>query len=88
MGDALGSVAVIASALLIKYATGMGDARFYFDPIASVLITGFVAYHTVPFVHSCILIMLQRAPDWLDMGALRNDVSSSVSRVSSCKLTA
>jgi zinc transporter 1 len=78
LGDALGSIAVIASALIIKYATGLGDARFYFDPIASVLITCFIAYHTVPFVRSCVYIMLQRAPAWLDVSALTAEVRGRV----------
>jgi solute carrier family 30 (zinc transporter), member 1 len=74
LGDALESVAVIVSTLIIKYATAIGDARFYFDLIASVLITCFISYHTVPFVRSCICVMLQRAPVWLDVSALRAEV--------------
>ena len=75
MGDALGSVVVILTALIIKYGKAMGDARFYFDPIASILITVFIGYHTIPFVKACCYIILQRAPEWLDVTALKAEVN-------------
>eukprot|EP00953_Heterococcus_sp_UTEX-ZZ885_P013748 7840-Heterococcus_DN1.PRE.2 len=74
LGDALGSVAVILSALIIKYCTGLGDARYYFDPLASIAITIFLTFHTVPFVRSCIYILLQRAPEWLDVKGLKQEI--------------
>jgi solute carrier family 30 (zinc transporter), member 1 len=74
LGDALGSVAVIISALIIKYCTGLGDYRYYFDPLASIAITIFLTFHTVPFVRSCIYILLQRAPEWLDVAGLKKEV--------------
>jgi solute carrier family 30 (zinc transporter), member 1 len=74
LGDALGSVAVILSALVIKYCTGLGDYRYYFDPLASIAITIFLTFHTVPFVRSCIYILLQRAPEWLDVKGLKQEV--------------
>jgi zinc transporter 1 len=64
LGDALGSVAVIISALVIWLATGWKD-RQMIDPVASLLIAGFIAAATVPLVKSTCLILLQGTPQYV-----------------------
>ena len=46
LGDALGSVVVIISALIIKYAEG--DWRFYIDPALSLAIVFIIISSTIP----------------------------------------
>lgn len=69
MGDALGSVAVIISAVVIKYTDW--DGRFYLDPALSLVIVAILVYTTVPLLRESALIMLQRVPNHINMSELK-----------------
>lgn len=60
MGDALGNVGVIASALFI-YLTAFGW-RFYVDPAVSLIITIIILFSALPLVKAASKILLQAAP--------------------------
>ncbi len=60
LGDALGSVGVIASALVMKYAPGR--ARFVMDPLVSLFIVALISMSAVPLAKQCFDILLHRAP--------------------------
>ncbi len=56
-GDALGSVNVIISALIIKY--GNGEARFLVDPICSLLMVGIILYNALPLARKAVRKLLK-----------------------------
>lgn len=60
LGDALGSIVVIISSLLIKYLES--PYRFIMDPIASFLIMVAIAWHSWKLLKSTILILLHKNP--------------------------
>lgn len=64
MGDAMGSVAVIGSSLLIAYTEY--SFRFLADPICAILIALLIVVGTVPLVRDSASILLQRAPNDVD----------------------
>jgi len=70
LGDALGSVAVIVSALIITYATGWTDRRLI-DPIVSILMTSFIVYFTIPLVKSTCAILMQGTPGLIPVKMLK-----------------
>ncbi|KAK9765971.1 Zinc resistance conferring protein [Basidiobolus ranarum] len=72
LGDALGSIAVIISSLIIWLTTF--PQRFLFDPIISLLITGFILYFTIPLVRSSAYILLQGVPRSIPVDELRNRI--------------
>ncbi|KAI8814164.1 zinc/cadmium resistance protein-like protein [Cladochytrium replicatum] len=74
-GDALGSVGVIASALIFKYG-GEGNWRLYMDPLVSVLIALLLLNATIPLVRSAAVILLQGVPNWIPLDNLRRDILS------------
>ncbi|KAJ3005122.1 hypothetical protein HKX48_000866 [Thoreauomyces humboldtii] len=71
-GDALGSLAVIVSALVNKFCQGAWVQ--YIDPIASILITIILVAGTLPIVRDAALILLQGAPTDVDIGILTNEI--------------
>jgi len=73
LGDAVGSIGVIITALVIKFASG--DKRFLVDPISSMLITVLLMFATVPMMKKCIGILLQQVPAHLSLPSLRTDLS-------------
>jgi zinc transporter 1 len=60
LGDALGSVAVIISALVIWLTEW--EYRYYVDPVISILITTMIVSFSVPLVRSASFILLQGVP--------------------------
>jgi zinc transporter 1 len=60
LGDALGSVVVIISGLMIKYIES--PYRFIMDPIASLLIMVAIAWHSWKLLQSTILILIHKNP--------------------------
>jgi len=70
LGDALGSVAVIVSALIITYATEWKDRRLI-DPIVSILMTAFIVYFTVPLAKSTCAILMQGTPGLIPVKMLK-----------------
>ena len=72
LGDALGSVGVIVSALIIKYSSS--EYRFLADPISSLLIVGIIVAGSWPLVCQCTNILLQMAPQLFDVYAAHDKV--------------
>ncbi|KAJ3072975.1 hypothetical protein HDU98_002457 [Podochytrium sp. JEL0797] len=72
MGDALGSIGVIISSLIIMYADG--HWRYYMDPIISLLISGLIISSAVPLVRSASFILLQGVPTHIDLSALKSEI--------------
>ncbi|MEX0597899.1 MAG: cation diffusion facilitator family transporter [Candidatus Paceibacterota bacterium] len=60
LGDALGSVVVIISGLMIKYIES--PYRFIMDPIASLLIMVAIAWHSWKLLQSTIFILIHKNP--------------------------
>jgi len=73
LGDALGNIAVIVSALIIWLATGW-ETRFYVDPIISVLITTLIIFFSIPLVRSAAYILVQGVPDSVSIENVRKDI--------------
>lgn len=72
LGDALGSVGVIVSALVVMYGEArFGDARFYVDPLCSLLVVAILVAGSVPLIRRCAGILLQATPGRVDPDALR-----------------
>ncbi|KAL7311752.1 Zinc resistance conferring protein, variant 2 [Mucor circinelloides] len=66
LGDALGNVGVIASALFI-WLTPF-EWRFYFDPLVSTLITIIIFMSAIPLVRQTSFILLQGVPNSVPIG--------------------
>jgi len=71
-GDLLGSIATIASGLAINFFTF--DARYYFDPIASIIIVLLIFFGAIKLVKSCINTLMQSVPTDVDLSELRNEI--------------
>jgi cobalt-zinc-cadmium efflux system protein len=67
--DALGSVAAIGSAVVILW-TGWTPI----DPILSFLIGALIVYSTWPLLRETLDIMLQRAPEEIDIAELKSTI--------------
>lgn len=74
LGDALGSVGVIISGLVIQHGESWGDGRFYADPLCSLAIVIIIAVGTIPLVRRCITTLLQHSPPGVDMHLLRSEL--------------
>lgn len=60
LGDALGSVIVIISALIIKYASGKWTV--YVDPGMSILMVCLILKSSIPLMRESSMILLQTVP--------------------------
>ncbi|CAK8685194.1 unnamed protein product [Clavelina lepadiformis] len=60
LGDALGSVVVIISALIIYFVEE--DWRYYADPVMTLVIAGIIMYTTIPLLKQSAMILLQTPP--------------------------
>eukprot|EP00475_Leptophrys_vorax_P010518 TRINITY_DN17098_c0_g1_i2.p1 TRINITY_DN17098_c0_g1~~TRINITY_DN17098_c0_g1_i2.p1 ORF type:complete len:369 (-),score=92.33 TRINITY_DN17098_c0_g1_i2:73-1179(-) len=60
IGDALGSVAVVATALVVKYTTW--EYRTIVDPLCSLFICAILCYGTIPLIKQSSQILLQNVP--------------------------
>lgn len=74
MGDALGNIGVIATALVI-WLTDL-SWRFYFDPAISLVITCIILASAIPLCKAASRILLQAAPDDIDVEEIRADILS------------
>lgn len=74
LGDALGSIAVIASVLftwLTKFSW-----KVYVDPTASLIVALILVVGTVPLVKRTIAIVMQRKPRFVDSENIENQIKS------------
>lgn len=69
MGDALGSVVVIVSAVIMEYTDW--EYRNYADPACSLLIVWIIAFSTWPLFKDSAKILIQRVDDKVDVMEIR-----------------
>ncbi|OIW25509.1 hypothetical protein CONLIGDRAFT_672542 [Coniochaeta ligniaria NRRL 30616] len=72
IGDALGNVGVIISALIIWLTPWAG--RFYADPAVSLFIAVIILKTTIPLTTASAKILLQGTPDHLDINDIKDDI--------------
>lgn len=72
MGDALGNIGVIASALII-WLTDY-SWRFYSDPLISLIITVIILGSAIPLCKAASRILLQAVPSHIDVGEIEDDI--------------
>ena len=72
MGDALGNLGVIASALFIWLTTF--SWRFYSDPAISLVITVIILHTAIPLCRAASRILLQAVPAGLSVDEIRADI--------------
>jgi len=72
LGDALGSLGVIVSGLII-WLTNFKQ-RYYIDPIMSLFITAIILKTTIPLVRKAAKILLQAVPDTVDVKKIHEDL--------------
>ena len=76
LGDLLGSVAAIAAAAVIFWTGWMP-----IDPLLSVLVALLILRSAVTIVRKAAHILLEGAPEWLDVEALRSDLADAIPAV-------
>ncbi|KAL0257494.1 Zinc resistance conferring protein [Diplodia seriata] len=72
MGDALGNIGVIASALII-WLTDY-SWRFYSDPLISLIITVIILLSAIPLCKAASRILLQAAPTSINVEDIESDI--------------
>lgn len=72
LGDALGNVGVIATALIIWLTNWSG--RFYADPAVSLFIALIILRSALPLTKATAKILLQATPDHIDVNDVREDI--------------
>ncbi|KAG9247641.1 cation efflux protein [Calycina marina] len=72
IGDALGNVGVIVSALIIMFFAS--DKKYYADPAVSLFITSIILKSTVPLTKATAKILLQATPDHIDVNNIKQDI--------------
>ncbi|KAF2459755.1 cation efflux protein [Lineolata rhizophorae] len=72
MGDALGNIGVIASALIIWLTTV--PWRFYADPAISLVITVIILYSAIPLCKAASRILLQAVPAHISVDDIKDDI--------------
>lgn len=74
LGDALGNIGVIASALIIWLTTFKG--RYYFDPGISLVITVIILWSAIPLCKAASRILLQAVPVGMSIDEIRHDIEA------------
>lgn len=74
IGDALGNVGVIVSALVIWLTTWSG--KYYADPAVSLFITLIILRSCIPLTTATAKILLQATPDHIDVNDIKEDIES------------
>jgi len=72
IGDALGNIGVIVSALIIWLTSWSG--RFYADPAVSLFITLIILKSAIPLTTATAKILLQATPDHIDVNDIKEDI--------------
>ncbi|KAK0309292.1 Zinc resistance conferring protein [Friedmanniomyces endolithicus] len=72
MGDALGNIGVIATALIIWLCKFPG--RFYFDPAISLVITVIILCSAIPLCKAASRILLQAVPLGINVDDIKEDI--------------
>ncbi|CAI4218772.1 unnamed protein product [Parascedosporium putredinis] len=74
LGDALGNVGVIITALVIWLTEWR--YKLYTDPFVSLFITVIILRSALPLTFATSKILLQATPDYVDVNELRDDIES------------
>lgn len=74
LGDALGNIGVIVTALIIWLTTFPG--RYYFDPAVSLIITFIILASAIPLCKAASRILLQAVPMGMSIDEIRADIES------------
>jgi len=74
LGDALGNVGVIITALIIWLTDWPG--RYYADPAVSLFITLIILRSAIPLTIASSKILLQATPDNIDLNDVREDIQA------------
>lgn len=86
LADALGSVVVIISALLIKFVPHDHADRthwtVYVDPTLSIVIVVIIALSAVPLLRDTTAILLQCIPKHLKIGEITSELLTSIPEIS------
>jgi len=72
LGDALASLAVIISGIIVQYSDW--EWRYRVDPFVSTGISGIILYGTIPLVKRASRVLMQATPVHLDPTALKRDI--------------
>ncbi|RMZ89622.1 hypothetical protein DV736_g3148, partial [Chaetothyriales sp. CBS 134916] len=81
LGDALGNIGVIATALIIWLCSFPG--RYYFDPAISLVITAIILWSAIPLCKAASRILLQAVPVGLNIDKIKEDIED-LDRVIEC----
>ncbi|KAI1497189.1 cation efflux protein [Biscogniauxia marginata] len=74
LGDALGNVGVIATALVIWLTDWEG--RYYADPAVSLFITLIILKSAIPLTKATSKVLLQATPDHIDLQDIKEDIQA------------
>lgn len=72
LGDALGNLGVIGSALIIRLSSS--PWRFYSDPAISLMIAAIILTSAIPFCQAASRILLQAAPVGMDVDDIKQNI--------------
>jgi len=79
LGDALGSVVVIISALVIKFVEG--DWKYKIDPAMSMVMVCIILSTTAPLLKESALILMQTVPTHIQVSELKKKLINNVEGV-------
>ncbi|ORY57181.1 cation efflux protein [Pseudomassariella vexata] len=74
IGDALGNVGVIATALIIWLTEWSG--KYYADPAVSLFITAIILHSAYPLTKATSKVLLQATPDGIDLQDIKEDIQA------------
>lgn len=75
IGDALGSIGVIVSILLIKYGEPyLGHWRFLADPLCSLVIVALLLHTTIPVIRESVDILLIKVPPTINVAEMKKKI--------------
>ncbi|OTB19081.1 hypothetical protein K445DRAFT_39530, partial [Daldinia sp. EC12] len=74
LGDALGNVGVIVTALIIWLTEWPG--RYYADPAVSLFITLIILKSAIPLTKATAQVLLQATPDHIDLQDIKEDIQA------------
>lgn len=79
LGDALGSVVVIISGLLIKFI--VADWKYKIDPVLSLVLVCVIMSTTIPLLKKSALILMQTVPSHIKVAELKRKILEKVDGV-------
>lgn len=74
LGDALGNVGVIVTALIIWLSDW--SWKYYADPAVSLLITAIILHTALPLTMASAKVLLQATPDEIDLQDIKEDIQT------------